>query len=88
MPRLVDLLRLPVTVLPGKASNHFPVVTIEDCVDAIVRAVQNDASIGRAYNVSGEYCMIKAAARNGWLDKYSASLSIKLRNSLTFPGQA
>jgi nucleoside-diphosphate-sugar epimerase len=54
VPRLVDLLRLPVTALPGKASNHFPVVTIEDCVDAIVRAVENDAAIGRAYNVSGD----------------------------------
>lgn len=54
VPRLVDLLRLPVTALPGEASNHFPVITIEDCVDAIVRAVGNDASIGRAYNVSGD----------------------------------
>ena len=54
VPRLVDLLRLPVTVLPGKASNHFPVVTIEDCVDAIVRAVQSEAAVGRAYNVSGD----------------------------------
>jgi nucleoside-diphosphate-sugar epimerase len=54
VPRLVDLLRLPVTALPGKGSNHFPVVTIEDCVDAIVRAVENDAAIGRAYNVSGD----------------------------------
>jgi nucleoside-diphosphate-sugar epimerase len=54
VPRLVDLLRLPVTALPGKASNHFPVITIDDCVDAIVRAVENDASIGRAYNVSGD----------------------------------
>jgi nucleoside-diphosphate-sugar epimerase len=54
VPRLVDLLRLPVTALPGQAGNHFPVVTIEDCVDALVRAVANDASIGRAYNVSGD----------------------------------
>jgi nucleoside-diphosphate-sugar epimerase len=53
VPRLVELLRLPVTALPGKADNHFPVVTVEDCVDAIVRSVDNDASIGRAYNVSG-----------------------------------
>jgi nucleoside-diphosphate-sugar epimerase len=53
IPRLVELLRLPVTALPGRPENHFPVVTVEDCVDAIVRAVQNDVAIGRAYNVSG-----------------------------------
>lgn len=54
MPRLVELLKLPVTALPGRATMRFPVVCIEDCVDAIVRACINDASIGRAYNVSGE----------------------------------
>jgi porphobilinogen synthase len=27
-----------------------------------------------AYNVSGEYAMLKAAARNGWLDERSAVL--------------
>ena len=29
-----------------------------------------------AYNVSGEYAMVKAAARNGWLDEKSAALEI------------
>lgn len=53
IPRLVDLLRLPVTALPGRADNHFPVVTVEDCVDAIVRSVERDVAIGQAYNVSG-----------------------------------
>ena len=53
IPRLVELLKLPVTALPGRATNRFPVVTIDDCVDAIVRAVQNDVAVGRAYNVSG-----------------------------------
>ncbi len=54
MPRLVDLLRLPITALPGRPGFRFPVVCIEDCVDAIMRSVTNDASIGRAYNVSGD----------------------------------
>ncbi len=27
-----------------------------------------------AYNVSGEYCMIKAAAQNGWIDERNAAL--------------
>lgn len=54
MPRLLDLLGLPVTALPGRPWFRFPVVCIEDCVDLILRAVDNDASIGRAYNVSGE----------------------------------
>ncbi|MFO0589001.1 MAG: NAD-dependent epimerase/dehydratase family protein [Polyangiaceae bacterium] len=54
IPRLVDLLRLPVTALPGRPNMRFPVVCIDDCVDAVVRAVEEDVSIGRAYNVSGE----------------------------------
>ena len=29
-----------------------------------------------AYNVSGEYAMIKAAARNGWLDEQRVVLEI------------
>ena len=29
-----------------------------------------------AYNVSGEYAMVKAAARNGWLDEPRAVLEI------------
>lgn len=54
MPRLLDLLALPVTALPGSPSYRFPVVCIEDCVDAILRAADSDAAVGRAYNVSGE----------------------------------
>ena len=54
LPRLVELLNLPVTALPGNPGLHFPVVCIEDCVDAIVRSIYNDVAIGRAYNVSGD----------------------------------
>ncbi len=54
LPRLVELLKLPVTALPGSPRLRFPLVCIEDCVDAIVRSVYNDAAIGRAYNVAGE----------------------------------
>ena len=53
VPRMADLLRLPVSGLPGRPSNRFPVVTIDDCVDAIVRAAAVEAAVGRAYNVSG-----------------------------------
>lgn len=31
-----------------------------------------------AYNVSGEYCMIKAAARNGWIDEEVAMMEMLL----------
>jgi porphobilinogen synthase len=36
----------------------------------IIRAVRErfDVPVG-AYNVSGEYAMVKAAARNGWIDE-------------------
>lgn len=54
IPRMADLLRLPIAALPGRAENRFPVVTIEDCVDAIVRAVSDERAVGRAYNVSGQ----------------------------------
>lgn len=53
VPRMADLLRLPVSGLPGRPNFRFPVVTIEDCVDAIVRATESEVAIGRAYNVSG-----------------------------------
>ena len=29
-----------------------------------------------AYNVSGEYAMVKAAAQNGWLDERGAALEV------------
>lgn len=54
IPRLVELLRLPVTALPGNPGLRFPLVCIEDCVDAIVRSLENDVAVGRAYNVAGD----------------------------------
>ncbi len=41
----------------------------------IIREVRNEVSIPvSAYQVSGEYAMIKAAAQNGWLDEQKAML--------------
>ncbi len=43
----------------------------------IVRLVRDDVQIPvAAYNVSGEYAMVKAAARNGWLDEQRVVLEI------------
>jgi len=41
----------------------------------VIRAVRErfDAPVA-AYNVSGEYAMVKAAARRGWLDERTAAL--------------
>jgi porphobilinogen synthase len=41
----------------------------------VIRAVRDrfDAPVA-AYNVSGEYAMVKAAARHGWLDERQAAL--------------
>jgi len=43
----------------------------------VIRAVRErfDVPLG-AYNVSGEYAMVKAAARNGWLDEQRVVLEI------------
>ena len=41
----------------------------------IVRRIKDDTELPvAAYNVSGEYSMLKAAARNGWLDERTAVL--------------
>jgi porphobilinogen synthase len=41
----------------------------------IVRRIKDDTDLPvAAYNVSGEYSMLKAAARNGWLDERTAVL--------------
>jgi len=43
----------------------------------IIRQVRErfDVTVG-AYNVSGEYAMVKAAARNGWLDEKRIVLEV------------
>ena len=43
-----------------------------------MRAVQSDVAIGRAYNVSGEYSMLKAAADKGWLDYQRSMMEVLL----------
>ena len=36
----------------------------------VIRAVSDEVNLPiAAYNVSGEYAMIEAAARNGWIDR-------------------
>ena len=45
----------------------------------VVRTLYNQLSIPiAAYNVSGEYAMIKAAAQNGWVDYNQAIQEIML----------
>ena len=43
----------------------------------VIRRVREafDVPVG-AYNVSGEYAMVKAAAKNGWLDEQRVVLEI------------
>ncbi len=45
-------------------------------LDVIYRAKRRFRMPTAAYNVSGEYSMVKAAAREGWLDEKSAVLEI------------
>jgi porphobilinogen synthase len=41
----------------------------------VIRAVRETFDVPvAAYNVSGEYAMVKAAAQNGWLDERQAAL--------------
>ena len=45
-------------------------------LDVIRRAKSETGHPMAAYNVSGEYAMVKAAAQNGWLDERRAVLEI------------
>ena len=45
-------------------------------LDVIRRAKEETGHPLAAYNVSGEYAMVKAAAANGWLDERKATLEI------------
>jgi porphobilinogen synthase len=43
----------------------------------VIRQVRDSCNVPvAAYNVSGEYAMVKAAARNGWLDEKRVVLEI------------
>jgi porphobilinogen synthase len=45
-------------------------------LDVIYRAKQRFQMPTAAYNVSGEYSMIKAASREGWIDEKSAIIEV------------
>ena len=45
-------------------------------LDVIRRARDEAGSPVAAYNVSGEYAMVKAAAANGWIDERRATLEV------------
>jgi len=45
-------------------------------LDILYRVKQTFGMPTFAYNVSGEYCMIKAAARNGWIDENVAMMEM------------
>lgn len=45
-------------------------------LDVIAKARQASNHPLAAYNVSGEYAMVKAAARNGWLDEERVTMEI------------
>ena len=45
-------------------------------LDVIARARQSFSQPIAAYNVSGEYSMLKAAAANGWLDGEAAAMEV------------
>jgi len=46
------------------------------CLDVIRRASEETGAPIAAYNVSGEYAMVKAAAERGWLDERQAALEV------------
>lgn len=46
------------------------------CLDLIYRVKQEFGYPTAAYNVSGEYSMVKAAARQGWIDEKRVTLEI------------
>ena len=43
---------------------------MKQCANWSIRDVRNNCTLPVvAYNVSGEYAMVKAAAQNGWIDE-------------------
>jgi porphobilinogen synthase len=50
-----------------------PALAYLDLIRAVRERVQHPIA---AYNVSGEYSMVKAAAANGWLDERAVTLEI------------
>ena len=61
---------------PLKQITRHPVGTAQiDFLLAAIREVKNSVTVPvSAYNISGEYAMIKAAAKMGWLDQDKAIL--------------
>ncbi|MCB9528629.1 MAG: NAD-dependent epimerase/dehydratase family protein [bacterium] len=70
VPRMAGLLESPLSLFPGRGDNRFPVVVVQDCAEAIVRACEREVAVGRAYNISGKepitqaelYAMLAEAA--------------------------
>ncbi len=50
-----------------------PALSYLDVVSAVRAAVQVPVA---AYNISGEYSMVEAAAANGWIDRDAAVLEV------------
>ena len=48
----------------------------EQVLDVIRAAKEASGFPTAAYNVSGEYSMLKAAAQNGWIDERKATLEV------------
>jgi nucleoside-diphosphate-sugar epimerase len=51
--RTLSLLQSPVAAIIGDGKNRVPCVVIEELVETIINAASNEATIGKAYNLSG-----------------------------------
>ena len=52
-PRMLRLLQLPVNGLIGWGNNRVPCVVVEELAELALLAAESEATVGRAYNVSG-----------------------------------
>ena len=58
-------------------SRSSPTVFFFPCIELQINELSNYTTLPiAAYNVSGEYAMLKAAAANGWLDEKTAMVEM------------
>jgi 2-alkyl-3-oxoalkanoate reductase len=74
-PRLARLLRWAAVPVPGRGRNTIPVVYAGNAADGIVAALESEAAVGRAYNLSQD----RPLTLRGLLEGFGRALGARVR---------